>query len=243
KYKDTGIIFEEGWGSVDKVMDPATGQFYSSKPTLFPTVIAGEYWLCYQVLGLSFSTHLFTVVRLILLTVNLLPMIFYWLLLARLIEQFGGSNWSKLYVLAAGCFGTFLTTFATTLNNHMVAACCALFALYQAVEVWDETSPRMAIRGLALAGLFAALTAAFELPAMSFLVGLFLLLLWRAPRQTLIGFVPAVLVVIAAGFVTNYLAIGKLTPAYAELGQKSEWYMYEGSHWKEDPGKAKTGID
>src|SRR5262249_42922665 len=28
-----------------------------------------------------------------------------------------------------------------------------------------------------------------------------------------------------------------------ELGQKSEWYMYDGSHWKEDPAKPKRGID
>src|SRR5262249_28633128 len=94
-----------------------------------------------------------------------------------------------------------------------------------------------------LAGICAALTAAFELPAMSFLVGLFVLLLWHGPKQTLLGFAPPVLVVVAAGLLTNYLAIGKLTPAYAELGQKSEWYMYDGSHWKEDPAKPKRGID
>ena len=33
-YKDEGIIFEPGWGSVDKVMDPKTKLFYSSKPPL-----------------------------------------------------------------------------------------------------------------------------------------------------------------------------------------------------------------
>ncbi|MBL8800065.1 MAG: DUF2029 domain-containing protein [Planctomycetia bacterium] len=241
-YKDSGITFEEGWGGVDKVMHPETRKFYSSKPPLLPTLLAGEYWLLKQLLGWNFQTHLFAIVRTVLLTVNWLPLILYWVLLARLIDRFGGSDWGRLYALAAGCFGTFLTTFAITLNNHTIAACTGLFALYLAVDLWTDPATQPLWR-FALAGLLAAFTAAVELPAMAFLVGLGCLLLWRAPRQTLLGFVPPVLLVVAAGLLTNYLAIGRLTPAYAEVGAKSEWYLYAGSHWLEVPGKEKTGID
>lgn len=239
-YKDSGIIFEDGWGSVDKVMDPETGKFYSSKPTLFPTLVAGAYWLLKNLFGWTFQTHLFSIVRVVLLTVNLVPLIFYWVLLARMVERLGTSDWGKFFVVAAACFGTFLTTFAITLNNHTVASCTALYALYFALR-----TPLSAIRtsDCALAGFFAALTGAIELPAMAFLVALFLLLAWRAPRQTLLGFIAPAVIVLVAGLVTNYLAIGRLTPAYAELGKKSEWYMYEGSHWKEKPGEDKRGID
>ena len=45
KYRDSGIVFEDGWTSVDRVLRPRTGEFYSSKPPLLPTLIAGEYWL------------------------------------------------------------------------------------------------------------------------------------------------------------------------------------------------------
>jgi hypothetical protein len=240
-YRDEGIIFEDGWTSVDKVMDPQTGKFYSSKPTLFPTLVAALYGVLYHVFGLSLSDNMGWVVRLVLLLVNWLPLIGYWLVLAQLVERFGRTEWGKLYVVAAGCFGTFLTTFAITLNNHTVAACTALFALHYVIRIWSEESRPLS--DYFLAGLFAALTTACELPALSFLVGLFVLLLWRAPWPTLLGFVPPMLVIVAASFLTNYLAIGRLTPAYAELGKKSEWYMYEGSHWKELPGQEKRGID
>src|SRR5262245_26870824 len=221
-YKDSGIIFEDGWGSVDKVMDPDTGKFYSSKPTLFPTLVAGEYWLLKNLFGWTFQTHLFTIVRVVLLTVNLVPLVFYWVLLSRLVERFGTTDWGKFFVVAAACFGTFLTTFAITLNNHTVAACTALYAVYFAFS----RAPLSALRvsDCAWAGLFAALTAAIELPAMAFLVALFLLLAWKAPRQTLLGFIAPAVIVLLAGLLTNYLAIGRLTPAYAELGKKSEWY-------------------
>jgi hypothetical protein len=243
-YTDSGITFEPGWGGVDKVMDPETGKFYSSKPTLLPTVLAGEYWLLKNMFGWTLTTHLFTVVRVILFTVNVIPLIFYWLVLGRLVDRFGTTDWGKLFVFVAGCFGTFLTTFATSLNNHTIAACTALYALYFGLRVWTSAkAANGALRDSVLAGTFAALTAAVELPALSFLVGLFALLVWRAPKPALLGFVPPVAVVIAAGLLTNYLAIGKLTPAYAEFGSKSEWYTYPGSHWRDDPTKDRRGID
>ena len=69
-----------------------------------------------------------------------------------------------------------------------------------------------------------------------------LLLLWRQPQRTLLFFVPAALVPLAALAVTNYAATGQLKPAYAEFG--GPWYEYEGSHWRRPlPGEVRTGID
>ena len=98
--------------------------------------MAGEYWLLKHAFGWSITEHRYPVVRTILLTVNGLLLVVYLIFLARLVEQFGTSDWGRLFVLAAGCFATFLTTFANTLNNHNVAACCALFALYPALQIW-----------------------------------------------------------------------------------------------------------
>ena len=39
----------------------------------------------------------------------------------------------------------------------------------------------------------------------------------------------------------DYLALGEVLPAYAKFG--SEWYKYPGSHWLEETGKIKGGID
>jgi hypothetical protein len=239
KFEDRGIITEEDWKTVDKVLRPDTQEFYSSKPPLLPTLLAGEYWVLKHTLGWSLMEHRRAVVRTILLTANGLLFVLYLILLARLVEQFGASDWGRLYVLAAGCFGTFMTTFAVTLNNHTVAACTALFALYPALQIWSRGERRAGF--FLAAGFFAALTATNELPAASFAVALLALLLLRAPGRILLLAVPAAALPVAAALATNYLAVGQLRPAYSEFG--GPWYEYAGSHWKIDPGQVQHGID
>ncbi len=239
KFVDRGIITEDGWKTIDKVLQPDTQDFYSSKPPLLATLAAGEYWLLKQLMGWSITENRYPVVRTILLTVNGLLLLLYLMVLARVVEQFGSSDWGRLYVLAAGCFGTFVTTFAVTLNNHSVAACCTLFALYPALQIWYRGERRA---GLFLAtGFFAGLTAVNELPAASFAAALVFLLLVRAPGRTLLLTIPAAAVPLAAALWTNYLAVGQLRPAYVEFG--GPWYEFEGSYWKIDPGQVRHGID
>jgi hypothetical protein len=108
------------------------------------------------------------------------------------------------------------------------------------VRVWTEDGKAPAWC-YATAGLFAALTAAIELPAASFAVALLVVLLWRWPARTLAFFVPAAAVAVVAFFVTNHLAIGQWMPAYGEFG--GPWYEYEGSVWKANPNKEPRGID
>jgi hypothetical protein len=246
KYGDSGIIFDSGWESIDKVLRPDTHDFYSSKPPLLTTLVAGEYWLLNRAFGLKIVDNRWLVIRTILITINAIPFLIYLVLLARLVENLGTTDWGRLFVFTAACFATFLTTFATTLNNHTVAACSALFALYPVLPLWngraDAVSQRSWLTRFAIAGFFAAFTACVELPAASFAVFLFLLLLVRFPRQTLIAFVPAAIVPVAAFFVTNYLALDRLMPAYGEFG-KGPWYEYEGSPWQVAPGEVKRGID
>ncbi len=250
-YSDRGIIYEDGWQSVDKVLHPEalpdqpnTYPFYSSKPPLLPTLLAGEYWLLKHGFGLELrGDDRWAVMRIILLTVNALPLAIYLFLLSRLAERYGTTDWGRLFVVATAGFGTYLTSFAITLNNHNVAACTALFALVPFLRVWND--PKAPAWVFALCGFFAAFTAAVELPAASLFAALGLLLLWRAPVRTLLFFVPAALIPVAAAMTTNYLALGRVTPAYSEIsgGAAGQWYHYEGSHWMPDPGKEKRGID
>jgi hypothetical protein len=239
KYKDSGIVTEEGWKTIDKVLQPDTHNFYSSKPPFLATLVAGEYWLLKKAFGWSITQERWAVVRVSVLTINGLPFIVYLLLLSRLLEVYGKTDWGRFYVFAAAGFGTLLTTFVTVLNNHSVATCTALFALYAALRIWSASEPRP--WHFMAAGFFAAFTAACELPAMSFLIQLFLFLLYRSPRRTLLWFVPAAALPVAAFLWTNYLAVGQLRPAYGEFG--GPWYEYEGSHWKIDPLETKRGID
>jgi hypothetical protein len=241
KKSDTGLVTQDGWETVDKVLKPDTLEFYSSKPPLLSTLGAGVYWILYH-LDWTFADHPWTVVSVILLLVNWLPFLMYLALLARLLERYGTSDWGRLYVFVAAAFATLVTTFAITFNNHSVATYSALFALYPALRLWEAGPAIGPTRYFVLAGFFAAFTACNELPATAFACLLGLALLWRAPLRTLLWFVPAAAVPVAAFLITNYLAIGQLRPAYDEFG--SPWYEYEGSHWRKPvPGETRGGID
>ena len=71
--KDYGIIFEDGWQTVDKMLNPKTLDFYSTKPPLLTFLVAGEYWLLKKTFGWSLSAenaggasdHRFAVVRVV----------------------------------------------------------------------------------------------------------------------------------------------------------------------------------
>lgn len=81
----------------------------------------------------------------------------------------------------------------------------------------------------AAAGFFSAFCACNELPAALFGVVLFVMLLVRSPKRTLQAFVPAAAIPCLAFLATQYLAFGQFRPVYEEFGTKS--YQYEGSYW------------
>jgi len=245
-YGDYGIVFEDGWTSVDKVLNPVTLEFYSSKPPLLTVLMAGEYWLLKHALGWSINDHPNEVVRVGLLTFNVLPLIFYLWMLSRLAERYGATDWGRLFVVAAAAFGTLLTPFLITFNNHVPAAFAALAALYVVLPLAFPEGPsggRLlggATRLLA-AGVAVGLLVNFELPAAAFAAALGLLLLARAPVRTLLCFLPPVLILIAAYFFLNHLATGQLLPVYEKID--TPWYQYPGSVWATIHPGAGRGIE
>jgi hypothetical protein len=240
--KDSGIIFEDGWQSVDKMLNPNTLEFYSTKPPLLTFLVACEYWLLKKAFGWSLSgdsAQCFAVVRVCLLTFNLLPFTLYLWLLTRLIEHWGTTDWGRIFGVAAACFGTLVTPFLISLNNHTLATCSVVVAVYAAVQILSASEASW--RGFALAGFFAGFTAANELPAAAFAAGLGMLLLIRFPRQTWKAFVPAAIIPVGALLALNYAELGEWNLGYSKFG--TEWYEYEGSHWRNLPDQSKRGID
>jgi hypothetical protein len=244
-----GIIFkdkekEHGWATIDRVMNPDTLEFYSSKPPLLATLLAGIYWIFLHVFGVSLIDSPTTIVRAMLLLVNALPFAGYLWLLTRVAERWGKTDWGKLYVVAAGAFATIVNPFLITLNNHTVGTFAVMLAWWSVLCVWDAVCRREtpAWQHFVSAGFFAAFAVTTEMPALSFAAAAFVLLLWWCPRQALLLFLPAALVPAAAFFATNYVAMGQLRPAQSQFG--GPWYEYEGSHWSKPPkGYFKTGID
>ncbi len=248
-YEIDEIVQEPNWDTIDMVQHRGRDgelHLYSSKPPLLATLYAAEYWLIHQLTGKTLGTHPFEIGRFMLWTLNVVPFALYLWLVSRLVERFGGTDWGRMLVFAGACFGTYLTTFVITLNNHLHAAVCVAVALYATVRIWSDGETRK--RYFILAGLAAAFAAANELPALSFLGLLGLGLLVRFPRPTLMYFTPSVGLVAAAFFFTNYLAHSTWIPPYAFGGgiveQKAErpsveerenWYDY--SYIRKSDGK------
>src|SRR5258707_876161 len=110
------------------------------------------------------------------------------------------TDFSRIFMVACGTLGTFLTTFATVVNNHLPAAVSAAIALMIGLRIVYDREQRAWM--YFLAGLFAAFTAANELPALSFFCLLSAWLLWKAPRLTLAAYLPGAAIVLAASLGT-----------------------------------------
>jgi hypothetical protein len=236
------VIQDPNWDTIDMVKHD--GHLYSSKPPLMATLMAGLYWVVYHITGMSLASHPFIVGRIMLVIINVIPLAIGFILLARLVERFGTTDWGRLFVMAAATFGTFLTTFAIVINNHLIAAVCAIVAVYFAEPIWQSDQKR--IRYFVLVGFFGAMMAACELPALALFAAISLALLCKAPRQTLLGFVPAAVLVAAAFFATTWIAHGTFAIPYMHCGTCDNWYDYTyqrngkeiESYWRNP-----TGID
>jgi hypothetical protein len=236
-FTDSGIVTEQQFKSLDIVLrplgdnaeGPQTREFYSSKPPLMPTILAGEYWLLKKFLGWDMVRDRFLVMPAIIFTVNVVPFAVYLLLLAKLIEGAGKTDFGRLFAFISAAMGTYLLTFSSTLNNHSPAAYCVLFAAYPLVRAMQEKRD-MTPAGYLCCGFFAAGAATLDLPAAAFLAAIGLPLLVAQPRKTLLFFAPGAVLPVLALFACNYAAMGP-------------WYNFEGSHWAKRGTPAAKGID
>ncbi|HCO23014.1 MAG TPA: hypothetical protein DIT97_08125, partial [Gimesia maris] len=228
-YQIDTINERPGWSSIDKVRHE--DHFYSSKPPLFPTMVAGIYWFIKTTTGLNLDRNLHDVAHLILIAVNLIPMLMALLLICKIVERYVTKLFTRYFVVIAACFATLLTPFLLTLNNHSIAATSAIFTLYPLMRILIDGEQRK--RYFLLAGFFAMLTCCNELPAALFGLIVFGLLFRANPRLTLLVFSPAALVPLAGFFITNYAATGGWKPFYMYYGTEKYLYEHKGvpSYW------------
>ena len=227
-YEIDEIDARSGWTTIDKVRH--NDHFYSSKPPLLSTAVAGVYWCVKQTCGLDLLKHTQHTARLILLIVNWLPLSIAFALLARTIALSSHSIPARIIAIAAFCFGTLVTGYSTTLNNHSVGAVCAALLLPPLLRIINETRQG---RDFALTGFFAALLCCHELPAALLGILTFALLCRKSVRQTAIWYVPAALLPLIAFFVTNWIATGGWKPFYMYYGTEKYLYVVDGipSYW------------
>jgi hypothetical protein len=229
-YEIDEIVGQPTWDTIDMVQHRGRDgelHLYSSKPPLLATLLAGEYWLIHKLTGATLRDHPYAIGRCMLVTVNILPLVLMFVLLGRLAERFGTTDWGRIFVMAAATMGTFLNTFAVVLNNHIVGAVSAAVTIYALARIVADGQRSWGY--FFVAGLAAAFTAANELPALVFLGLVGLILLWHAPRQTLLAGVPGVAIVAVAFFATNWIAHQTLRPPYtyrSDVDPHENWYHY-----------------
>ena len=209
------FVAEPGWDTIDAVAHPDTTgrlRLYSSKPPLLAVMAAGPYWMLHRLTGWTLGDHPFEMGRLLMVVFGLMPLGLMILFTVRVIERLGTSDWGRIWSVALITGGTLLTTFAVTFTNHLPAAACVAMSLWFLLRIASDGGRSW--RAFFGAGFSSALAAAFELPALSWLVVVLTLLVVVDRRRTLLATVPAALAVAAVFFATNWLAHGDFVPPY-----------------------------
>ena len=218
------------WYTIDLVKHRgADGQqhYYSSKPTLLPTMYGFVYWVVNKTTGWDLNEETFEAGRVVLVIVNWLPLGLFWFFMMNWfifqrrdslssVHVFLNSNWSLMVMAVVMAWGTYLFTFGNTLNNHLPAAISVGVSLWclEKIAVQKDTRGRWFV----LCGLATSFGAANELPALSWLAAAGIILLICDSFKTITAYVPSLLPVALGFFGTNVVAHGELAPAYAHRG-------------------------
>jgi len=216
--------------TVDKVC--RRGQYFSSKPPLLATVVAGLVFLVHETTPFRFPRDRDAVVWFVLIAVNVIPAVIMASLYSKLLESSGFNQKTIAICTFIACFATFLTAYSTTLNNHTVAACSVFFSLFCLAKIMYSGTSDWGY--FTLCGVFCAWAAVNELVASAYLAIVAVLLFRIDRRRVVIHFSPPVAVILGAHFFTTYLATGGFTPNYFHFG--SEIYHYQGSYWNNPSG-------
>ena len=215
------------WNTIDKVEHIGSDgkmHAYSSKPPLLPTMAAYLYKATKFFTGKNITDDTFLVTRVLLLLINGVPWFLFMYFLAKTIDCIAVRDWSRYFVLGCAGFGTFLTTFSVSFNNHLPAAVATMICVYAIARIsrGEETRlPKANFLTYLLAGLSAGFAFANEMPALSLVAIAFAVCLFRSPPKTIAFFVPGVLLIVAGFFGTNYWAHGTFIPAYAHRSDGS----------------------
>lgn len=216
------------WQTIDRVRhyDPDDGlqHSYSSKPPLFPTLVAGVYKVFNLFTGMTLSEYPIYATRILLIMINLPLLALFLYGTIDSIDRVCRGEWTRRFAALSCCFGTMILPFSISLNNHLPAAAATAVALWIyvfAAERLDDSdggeSQHVPKWLWLVAGLGASFAAANELPALSMMVFWFLLFA-MLDRASIMPFFAGAAIVAIGFFGTNWIAHESLRPAYAHRG-------------------------
>ncbi len=222
----------EPFFTIDKVK--RDGRYYSSKPALYPTLLAKDYWIIRKLTGWTLPDKIGPISRIILLKWNILLFVALVWLYGKFLNRHVSDPWVKGFWLIAAAFGTYTLGYNVTLNDHSVAITSVFFAAYFLVRILYDGEHRWYY--YAMIGACTVWATTNGMAAALMLVGCFAILALTGDRKTWTCALPAALLVGAAFMVTTYLSTGGFIPYY--FLRHTELYEYAGGYWD-----APTGID
>lgn len=219
------------WNTIDMVRHRGTDgveHSYSSKPPLLTLMLAAVtkpvMMATHAIRGKSLTEDPFLVCRIVLILVNLVPLALWWCWLHRWLQLHVPRPWTRLIVLSIAIWGTFLTTFVVTLNNHLHGAIffsISLALAWQILRAAQTNSLAPWNTWLSL-GIAAALCVACELPALAWAAAIGAIVFYADPKRMLIGFGLGSASIAAAFLLTNYWAHNDWRPPYSHRGLGSQ---------------------
>jgi len=225
-----------GWDTIDLVK--VDDHFYSTKPPLLTTLVAGLTWGVQRVTGWNLIKQLQQVTFVVLLVVNIVPFMISLFAWRAILRQISDRPWVQLFAMTIAAVGTLVTPFLMVLNNHTVAAISTMVALYALLRILKDESKSRAIWPYALCGVAVAWSAANELPAAAMAAMVGVLALRCSVRKTLLAFLPAAAVPLISLVATNIAATGSWKPFYADYGTDKYRFIVDGvpSYWMNPQG-------
>jgi hypothetical protein len=121
------------WDSIDKVRHlgrDGKQHYYSSKPPLLATVVAGLYKLVAMTSGMTLTEQPIYVARILLALVNLPLLALFLSTTIASMDRLVRSDWAGMVSAAACCFATMVFPFVVSLNNHLPAAAATALVMW-----------------------------------------------------------------------------------------------------------------
>jgi hypothetical protein len=215
------------WNTIDMVRHRGSDGIehsYSSKPPLLTLMLAAVtkpvMIATYAFRGKSLTEDPYLVGRIVLILVNLVPLALWWCSLHRWLESHVPRAWTRMAALSLAIWGTFLTTFVVTLNNHLHGAIFFSISLALAWQILRAAQSRTSApwnTWLSL-GIATALCVACELPALAWATAIGAIVLLADPKRMLIGFGLGSASIAVAFLLTNLWAHGDWRPPYSHRG-------------------------
>ena len=227
---------DRSWATIDLVAHE--GHLYSTKPPLFPTLVAGLTTAIERTLGWQLADRTLDVTRLVLLLVNALPMTAAIAIIGAIALRYSEDCFAPSVVVAAASVGSMHLPFVASLNNHTVGLWGITLALGASLLFHSSTRTRTRRLAAAAAGFFAMWGCCNELPAALFGLTIFGWFARADWKTTLLWFAPAALIPLAGFLYTNYVVTGGWKPFYMYYGtEKYEFYLNgRPSYWMQPQG-------